>query len=84
MARHGIFFVICAILLVGCSRLSRENYDKLRVGMEYKEVVAILGKPDTCSDTLVAKSCTWGNERKYITINFIGDKVILYLSKNLK
>ncbi len=84
MAKHCIFLVILATLLVGCSKLNRENYDKLRVGMGYKETVAILGKPDSCSDTLVAKSCTWGNDRKYITVNFIGDKVILFLSKNLK
>ena len=84
MAKYGMFLITLATLLVGCSKLSKANYDKLKVGMGYDEVVAILGKPDACSDTLVAKGCTWGNERKNVTISFIGDKVILYQSKNIK
>jgi len=84
MAKRYIILIILATLLVGCSKLSKESYDKLKVGMGYEEVVAILGKPDNCSDTLVAKSCRWGDERKNITVNFIGDKVIVYLSKNIK
>ena len=84
MVKQWTFLVILAIILAGCSKLNKANYDKLNVGMGYEEVVKILGKPDSCADSLVAKSCIWGDDRKNITVNFIGDKVILYLSKNIK
>lgn len=84
MLKRSVFLIALITLLVGCSKLTRENYDKLAMGMGYEEVVSILGKPDNCSDTLFAKSCMWGNERKNITVNFIGDKVILYTSKHIK
>lgn len=46
MAKRGILLIVLATLLIGCSKLNKENYDKLKVGMGYEEVVAILGKPD--------------------------------------
>ena len=76
MTRYGVLLIAVAALLVGCNKLSKANYDKLKVGMEYDEVVAIFGKPDSCSDTHVAKGCEWGDERKNVTIGFIEDKVI--------
>lgn len=79
-----VLLVVLATFLVGCSKLTRENYGKLKVGMEYEEVVNILGKPDECTEALFAKNCTWGSERKNITVNFIGGKVMLYASKNIK
>jgi Domain of Unknown Function with PDB structure (DUF3862) len=82
--RRLVLLVVLATLLVGCSKLTRKNYTKLKVGMEYEEVVNILGKPDECSEALFAKNCTWGSERKNITLSFIGGKVILYASKNIK
>ena len=84
MMKRLILLVTLAAMLSGCSRLTQENYGKLKVGMGYDEVVALLGKPDNCSDTLMAKSCMWGNEQKNITVNFIGDTTILYSSRNIK
>ena len=43
------FFVIGLFIfmtLFGCSKLNRENYDKIKVGMDYQEVVSIIGEPD--------------------------------------
>lgn len=71
-------------MLLGCSKLTMENYSKIRMGIEYSEVVKILGKPDNCSEALFLKNCVWGNEQKNITVNFAGDKAILFTSKNLK
>jgi len=34
-----------AFLLTGCSRISRENYDQIKVGMTADRVSEILGKP---------------------------------------
>ena len=71
-------------MLLGCSKLTVENYSKIKVGLEYAEIVKILGKPDNCSEALFVKNCVWGNEQKNITVNFMGDKVILFTSKNIK
>ncbi|MDD2899439.1 MAG: DUF3862 domain-containing protein [Desulfuromonadaceae bacterium] len=72
------------IMLTGCSRLTIENYSRIKTGLEYSEVVKILGKPDTCSDVMYVKSCVWGNEQKNITVNFMGDKALLFTSRNIK
>jgi hypothetical protein len=72
------------VMLLGCSKLTQENYAKIKTGIEYTEVVKILGKPDSCSEALFVKSCVWGNEQKNITVNFVGDKVILSTSRNIK
>ena len=78
--------VLLTILLFtsGCSKITKENYDKLEIGMEYSEVITILGKPDNCSDTMGAKSCIWGNEAKNITINFLAEKSIILSSVGIK
>jgi Domain of Unknown Function with PDB structure (DUF3862) len=79
-----VLLVVLATLPLGCSKLTRKNYEKLKGGMEYEEVVKILGEPDECTEALFAKNCTWGSERKTITVSFIGGKIMLYASKNIK
>ncbi len=54
------------------------------MGSEYSEVVKILGKPDSCSEALFVRNCVWGNEQKNITVNFMGGKVVLFTSKNIR
>lgn len=77
--------ILCLLVfaLGGCSKLNREHYAKLKIGQDYTEVVKILGKPDTCSETLMAKNCIWGNERQNITVKFLGNKVLLFSNKNI-
>jgi hypothetical protein len=75
--------ILLALLASGCSKLTQENYDKLKTGMGYDEVTAILGNPDQCSETLGVKKCTWGDEQKHIDINFVGDKMLLSNAKNI-
>ena len=76
--------LVLIVMLFGCSKLTVDNYAKIKTGIEYGEVLRILGKPDSCSDALFVKSCTWGNEQKNITVNFVSDKAILSSSKNIK
>ncbi|MDH4204196.1 MAG: DUF3862 domain-containing protein [Desulfobacteraceae bacterium] len=62
--------------IVGCNKVSKENYDKIKIGMSYEEVVGVLGKPDTCEDpVLKTKSCMWGSSDKQIKIKFVADIV---------
>jgi hypothetical protein len=79
-----IILLLLVAMLSGCSKLTVENYAKIKTGIGYGEVVSILGKPDSCSEALFVKNCMWGNEQKNITVNFVGDKAILSTSKNIK
>lgn len=76
----------CTLLcmLAACSKLTTENYDKLKVGMTYEEVVAILGKPDECSDAMLARSCRWGAEGgPSVSVSFLGGKTAVFSAEKL-
>lgn len=72
------------VALLGCSRLSVENYNQIAVGMPYDEVVQLIGKPDKCDDLMGLRSCTWGDESRSVHVSFAGGKVLLFASNNLK
>jgi hypothetical protein len=74
---------LAALALAGCSKVTQENYDKLKMGMDYAEVVQILGEPTQCEALIAAKSCVWGKAPKTITIQLVGDKVILFQGQGL-
>ncbi len=83
LAKLIIAALFFSLILTSCSKLNRENYDKIKVGMEYSQVIALIGEPDKCDAALGMKSCIWGNETKNITINFIAEKVALPSMKGL-
>lgn len=72
------------LLATACSRLTQDNYEKLKPGMTYEEVAQILGRPTNCNDLLGLKNCTWGDEQHNISANFMGGKAILYASQNIR
>ena len=78
----GLF--LCLLALAACSKLTLENYDKLRAGMSFEEVQAILGKPDRCSEVLVGRHCIWGCEDSGVSANFLADKMLTASANNLK
>lgn len=79
----ALTLVAVGVGLAGCSKVNRENYDKLKMGMGYEEVVRILGEPEQCDAVVGVKSCIWGKAPKTITIQLLADKVILYQSEGL-
>jgi hypothetical protein len=81
---HTLTALLLAVSLTACSKVTADNYDKLKAGMTYEEVRAILGKPDRCSDLLAARSCTWGSEQSYINVNFVGDQAVLFHAENIR
>ena len=85
-AKHLIITLIAAailLLVVGCSKLNKENYDKISMGMSYDEVISILGDADECSGAVGVENCTWGDQDTYIKINFVGKKAVLFSAKGL-
>ncbi len=83
--RIGLTLCIFSILaFAGCSKVNKENYDKIKIGVEYEKVVGILGEPNTCEETMLkTSSCMWGSSEKQIEIKFVGDTVIWRSSKGL-
>ena len=71
------------LTIAGCSKVTKENYQLLEVGMDYQKTEELLGAPANCEETLGIKQCTWGSEQKNIEIKFIADKVTIYSNKGL-
>jgi len=81
-----IILIICLVpmfILLGCSKINKENYDKLKVGLEYEEVLKIMGKPDECESALNMKNCIWEESSKSIKIIIVADKVFFLSSQGI-
>ena len=78
-----IVLILFSVILVGCSKVTRDNYVKIKPGMNYEQVVNVLGQPDKCDGAFGMKNCVWGNKQKNITIKFIAEKVVLPTMKGL-
>ena len=72
------------LVLLGCSKLTLENYNKITVGMSYDETTQLIGAPDKCDDIMGVRNCQWGDDRRFVNISFVGGKVLLFSSSNLK
>ncbi|UPT78498.1 DUF3862 domain-containing protein [Sulfurovum sp. XGS-02] len=80
------FLIIIGIILLfnGCSKVTKENYDKIKSGMTYEETVKVLGKPEGCSETLGISNCEWKNDDATIAITFISNQVTITVAEGLK
>ena len=77
--------IVVLLLLSACSKLTMENYDQLKTGMEYDEVVDIIGSPDSCSEKFGTRSCIWGDsEGSHIKAQFLKSTAILFTHNKLK
>jgi hypothetical protein len=79
-----MLLITVSLMAVGCSKINKDNYDKIEVGMTYDEVEGILGSPDETRDIIGTKSCVWGQAPETISIKFIADKVVFHSAKGLK
>ena len=76
--------VFSILAFVGCSKVNKVNYDKIKIGMSYEEIVGILGKPATCGEPILkTKNCMWGIPDKHIEIKFVGETVVWRSSKGV-
>lgn len=72
------------LTMLGCSKLTLENYSKIAVGMPYDDVARLIGPPDECDDVMGVRNCRWGDETRSVNVSFVADKVLLFSSSNLK
>lgn len=70
--------------LASCGKITADNFEKIKAGMDYDVVVETLGKPDKCTEIIGTKRCTWGDEAKNIQITFIAGKATLSTQAGLK
>jgi hypothetical protein len=70
-----------ALLIAACSKVTQENYAKVRNGMTEQQVYAILGQPtEEASRDMLGMSATtakWVSGDTVINIQFVGGKVVL-------
>ncbi|MEQ1440476.1 hypothetical protein AAG565_14045 [Fontimonas sp. SYSU GA230001] len=67
------------LVLSACSKVTPDNYGKLRAGMSPDEVHAILGRPDQVSGgglgALTITTETWNGPHHVVTVTFAGEKL---------
>jgi outer membrane protein assembly factor BamE (lipoprotein component of BamABCDE complex) len=73
-----------AFLATACSKVTADNYAKLKVGMSYQETAAILGSPARCDETAGFRTCKWGDDKSSITVRFAADKAVLHSAENVR
>ena len=72
----------CALfLLIGCSKISQDNYQKIQPNMTMQEVIAILGEPTHTENISIAgisgASAAWQDSSGEIAIQFLNDRVTI-------
>jgi hypothetical protein len=71
--------------LGGCSKVSKQNYDRIQVGMTRSEVEATLGRTDEKSSAgasvgligVSGQALVWRENDRTITIVFVNERVML-------
>jgi hypothetical protein len=83
LAKAYLLLAASLLLLSGCSKVTKENYDKIETGMPYDEVVQLIGKPKECSEALGISSCEWQNGKARVDIKFISNQVTFFSAEHL-
>jgi hypothetical protein len=84
MSLRSLALLSFCVLLAACSKVNQENYSKISTGMPKAEVEKLLGTPSDCSGALGMSSCTWGNKNSFISVQYAGDKVLMFSGQGLK
>lgn len=84
MSLRSLALLACCVLLAACNKVNQENFSRLKPGMSRVEVEQLLGAPAECAGALGFSSCTWGDERSFISIQFGKDKVLVFSGAGLK
>jgi hypothetical protein len=82
--RSTFILLASCVALLACSKLTNENYSKIKVGMPFNEVATLIGQPTSCDDVMGVKSCRWVEKDRSVTVNFVGDQVILHAAENIR
>ena len=84
MSLRNLMLLCVCLFLAACGKVNQENYSRLKSGMAKSEVESLLGKPSECAGAIGLTSCTWGDEKAFISVQFAGDKVMMFSGQGLK
>jgi hypothetical protein len=84
MSLRTLALLSFCVLLAACSKVTQENYSKISTGMSKAEVEKLIGSPTDCSGALGMSSCTWGDQKSFISVQYAGDKVLIFSGQGLK
>ncbi|CAM4084483.1 hypothetical protein D3C76_930370 [compost metagenome] len=84
MSLRSLALLSLCVFLTACNKINQENYSQIKSGMTKVEVEKLLGAPTDCSGALGMSSCTWGDEKTFISVQYAGDKVLMYSGQGLK
>ena len=84
MSLRHVCLLAGVLILTGCNPITQENFAKLEAGMSRQQVEELLGKPGECAGALGISSCTWGTKDSFISIQYAGDKVLMFSGQGLK
>ncbi|MFC5300013.1 hypothetical protein [Azospira restricta] len=82
--RRSLILLLCSLLLAACSKVNMDNYNRLKTGQSYDEIVAILGQPSRCDEVIGVRQCVWGDEQRNIRVGFVGNTALSMAANNLK
>lgn len=73
------------LLLSGCSKLTKVNYEKIEMGMVKSDIEIVLGPADSCDKLFGSYTCIWGDPKgKYIEIRFIVGRASVFSHDGLE
>lgn len=79
-----LILLLTLLSLSACSKLTLSNYDQLKAGMSYREVMDILGNADHCEDLVANRECIWGNrDGRHIQVNFVAGAAVYFNQNDL-
>lgn len=84
MSLRSLALLTVCVLLAACSKVTQENYSKISTGMPKAQIEQLLGSPTECSGALGMSSCTWGDQKSFISVQYAGDKVLIFSGQGLK
>lgn len=87
----GVVLAVCVIALGGCgSKVTKDNFDKVKDGMSVADVEGLLGKGEKASAgisvpglTVTGEVTQWKDGDKQITVVFKDGKVVGKANKGL-
>ena len=75
----SLLITAACTVLFACSRVTQENFEKVKPNMTMKEVISILGEPARSESVTIAgisgTSAVWKDTNAEIDIQFLNDRV---------
>ena len=77
--------LVFSLVLASCSKVTKQNYEKVQTGMKLEEVEAVLGTQHQRASAgadiglveLSGQTLTWKEDNRTITVVFVNERVML-------